>query len=1073
MVGGFGEVQVMDWGLAKVLPRGGAIDDAEAGHDERTVIATARNGSDAERSQAGSVLGTPAYMAPEQARGEIDRVDERADVFALGSILCEVLTGRPAFIGRSPGEIRRKAERGDLADAFARLLACGAEGDLLNLTRDCLAAEGEDRPRDAGAVVSSLSSYLASVQDRLRAAELARAAETARAEEARRTAEAAEQARAAESARAEEAQARAAVERSRRRRTMALAASLLAMTTLGGLTFTYILHEQQARAAAGERLLGRAATLVDEAHAAPEEPVRWRTALAAVQQVEDDPGSLTPEARERLARLKADATSGLRDAETDAVLRKALVEIRAHQQEDGAEITDMAYAEAFRATALDVDTLSVTEATDRLSRRPPAVIVELAAYLDHWSGVRREAVRPAAAWRKTLDVARAADPDEYRNRIRVLLATDDRKALKAQLKALADDPNAADLPAPTAVLLSSALEDAGDREAAIGLLRRAVMRHPGDVWVNARLAQALQSLSPPLREEALRYYTAARALHRETGVELAQVLDDLGRGEEAEVIFRDLVNGERAEANHLFWFGAWLQLRSRTDEASQFLDRAAAAYRAILKRKPDLWTPRVYLGNILMNAQGKPADDEAEFRAALRLNPDYATIRMNLGMSLQRQGKPTLAAAEYCAVLKREPNRAGAHGQLGYALLDQGELADAESEFREALKLRPHTAYFHNALGLALNQRGKPADAEAEFRAALKVSANYLEAHNNLAYTLVHLGRPADAEAECRAALKLSPNYASAHNALGLALKGQSKPADAATEFRAAIRINPAYVDAYKNLGAALEMLGMVSDAAAEYRAALKIKPDDAEAHTKLGSVLNTQGKASEAEAEYRAVAKINPDDAEAHMNVGYALDAQGKASEAEAEYRAALKIKAARAGVHTEVGSALEAQAKSSAADVRAALKVTDPRANAHNRAGIHLMLQGKLAEAEAEYRAALKLKPDFARAHNNLGLLLKQQGKLAEAEAEYRAALKIEPELIAGSNLADLLRGSGRYDEALDEYRKLARQRPASNRCLCAADPRDRANEGAQRSPSCGAQGHRPPRRRCRSAHVRPILL
>ena len=119
-------------------------------------------------------MGTPAYMPPEQASGDLDRLDERADVFALGSILCEVLTGRPAFTGRTVGEIHHKAARGDLADACGRLDACGADAELAGLARECLACEPEDRPRNAGAVTERLTAYLAGVQERLRTAELAR-----------------------------------------------------------------------------------------------------------------------------------------------------------------------------------------------------------------------------------------------------------------------------------------------------------------------------------------------------------------------------------------------------------------------------------------------------------------------------------------------------------------------------------------------------------------------------------------------------------------------------------------------------------------------------------------------------------------------------------------------------------------------------------------------------------------------------------------------------------------------------------------------------------------------------------
>src|SRR5262249_32311424 len=132
-------------------------------------------------------LGTPAYMPPEQARGDVALLDRRCDVFGLGAILCEVLTGKPPYVGRSFEEVRRRAANGDLTDALARLQGCEAEPELIALARRCLAAEAADRPRDAREVADGLSAYLEGVQDRLQAAQRQRAVALARqAEQAKR-----------------------------------------------------------------------------------------------------------------------------------------------------------------------------------------------------------------------------------------------------------------------------------------------------------------------------------------------------------------------------------------------------------------------------------------------------------------------------------------------------------------------------------------------------------------------------------------------------------------------------------------------------------------------------------------------------------------------------------------------------------------------------------------------------------------------------------------------------------------------------------------------------------------------
>ena len=179
MVGEHGEVQVMDWGMARLVrgevegaadgstflalsasepapdapgsppPLGGAADDdatvltpaaasgggtaAPGGStDAEAPTVTPGAGSTvpddplATMTRAGVGLGTPAYMAPEQARGERD-LDARADVFGLGAILCTVLTGKAPFAGGDAVDAFKKSAAADLADALARLDARGAD----------------------------------------------------------------------------------------------------------------------------------------------------------------------------------------------------------------------------------------------------------------------------------------------------------------------------------------------------------------------------------------------------------------------------------------------------------------------------------------------------------------------------------------------------------------------------------------------------------------------------------------------------------------------------------------------------------------------------------------------------------------------------------------------------------------------------------------------------------------------------------------------------------------------------------------------------------------------------------
>ncbi len=156
MVGALGLVQLMDWGVAKALP----LSPIGPASPEPAVESAPAPDPAELQTRFGRVLGTPAYMSPEQARGHLDRMDERTDVFALGGLLCAILTGSPPYCGANARSAYKQAAKADLASAFTLLGGCGADPELVALCKRCLSPDPVDRPRDAGVLTAALAECL-------------------------------------------------------------------------------------------------------------------------------------------------------------------------------------------------------------------------------------------------------------------------------------------------------------------------------------------------------------------------------------------------------------------------------------------------------------------------------------------------------------------------------------------------------------------------------------------------------------------------------------------------------------------------------------------------------------------------------------------------------------------------------------------------------------------------------------------------------------------------------------------------------------------------------------------------
>jgi eukaryotic-like serine/threonine-protein kinase len=786
MVGSFGEVQVMDWGLAKVLPRGGAVEDASAGHtrDQGTVIATTRSGSDSELSQAGSIMGTPSYMAPEQARGEGDQVDDRADVFALGSILCELLTGQPAFTGRTSGEIQRKAARGELADALARLNeeGRGHDPELISLAKSCLASERDDRLRNAGEVAERMSLYHSRVQDRLRQSEIARAEEKARAEEATK---------------------RASVERDRFRLTVALAVSVLGLIVLGGGGSAYFAPQRAARLAATERVvtesIDKATLLRGQAKAAPVGDLsKWSDALAAANQARSslDAGEPSRALQARVVQLlatleqeKTDAADRAAEAVRDRNFLELLESIRTKLgEQNGPDKLDSEYAKearrlftidseyavAFRGFGIDPDHLDPKEA-GRLfrSRSEP---LEIAFFLDDWTLIRRTSLGESGkdSWRRLIATARATDPDPRRDELRVLIDGGKHEAVRR----LAADQKALEAqPAKSFYLLARALklswngDHGGYPEESVEILKRAWRLSPDDYQIASTLGRACER-----ETDKIRFCTAAVT---------AKPKSARSRSSLARAFFLP-----RAVDPYSF---TWTSITIPPGIEKPLSDPGYTP-RWGLKTKNNgtiLMGPTWGFDPNLVKAENL-RDAIAEYKEALRLDPSNTNDHRDYADALILQGNIDQAITEFREISRLNPKISWLHEYAAQRFYLKGRLDLAIVEWQEAIRLNPKSDghYIHLLLGFAYHELAEKRLAFAAYRGALLADRSY-SFGEVLRLALEATGTPEDVVAAYRDAIRVKPKNPDLHVGLAEVLRAHEHRDAAIVELQEAIRLDP------------------------------------------------------------------------------------------------------------------------------------------------------------------------------------------------------------------------------------------------------------------------------------------